>query len=430
MKIVVRIEQTTTDLSAETDGVARYEIAMMTRASTDVRLTNLAYLAHREGKDYYALAFVRRSSATGQKVADRDRSIELAKTCIAAATLRVKKKQEAEALTKYLSCRTFVAQAVEADAVVSAIARSQALSDKQAARLMLLSTAIDESISALLKRPVSSVEDAIQTLAIQLSGQGLNKGTRVTVSPLTYGTTRFSSIFGRTAAVELEDALAQTKSTPKTISGPVVILGTYAERGDSVRLAVTARQVKDGRVVAAAGARILTTKIPSSMPLKPQNFDQALLDSKLLAEGERVSGSLRVEIWTNKGDRNLVYAEGEEMKIYLRVNQPAWVRLFYLLANKAKVPLEQGYFIDASKVNRAIEYPDTFEVSPPFGVEQIFAVAYTVKPRPINTKSIQVGGEAYEVVDDKALVRHRGLRRKKKGAQVSEARLTLTTTPR
>jgi hypothetical protein len=103
---------------------------------------------------------------------------------------------------------------------------------------------------------------------------------------------------------------------------------------------------------------------------------------------------------------------------------------FYLLANKAKVPLEQAYFVDASKVNRAVEYPDTFEVSAPFGVEQIFAVAYTVKPKPVATKSIKVGGEPYDVVDDTVLIKHRGLRRKKKGAQVAEARVTPTTTPR
>ncbi|CAN0576100.1 unnamed protein product, partial [Laminaria digitata] len=193
---------------------------------------------------------------------------------------------------------------------------------------------------------------------------------------------------------------------------------------------ITLRHAKSGALVATARADLLRSSIPASLPLKPLNFDQALVDSKLLAEGEKVSGSLRVEVWTSKGDRNLVFTEGEELKIYMRVNQPAWVRLFYLLANKAKVPLEQAYFIDASKVNRAVEYPDAFEVSPPFGVEQIFAVAFTEKPQPVATKSVRIAQEPYEVVDDQGLVRHRGLRRKKKTAQVAEARVTVTTTPR
>ena len=64
----------------------------------------------------------------------------------------------------------------------------------------------------------------------------------------------------------------------------------------------------------------------------------------------------------------------------MRVNRPAYVRLVYILANGSKVVLEQAYFIDASKVNQAVEYPDKFEVSAPFGVERLYAVAFTETP--------------------------------------------------
>ena len=142
-------------------------------------------------------------------------------------------------------------------------------------------------------------------------------------------------------------------------------------------------------------------------------------------------GDLRLELWTNKGDRGLVFGEGEELKLYMRVNRSAYVRLIYVLANGAKVPLEQAYFLDKGKVNRAVEYVDSFEVTGPFGVEQIFGVAFEEKPRDLPTRPKKFGGETYDVVVEAAtMVRHRGLKKKKKKAQIAEAMLTITTTPR
>jgi hypothetical protein len=105
--------------------------------------------------------------------------------------------------------------------------------------------------------------------------------------------------------------------------------------------------------------------------------------------------------------------------------------MVYLLATGKKVLLEQGYFLDAGKVNQAVEYPDKFEVSAPFGVEQLFAVAFTEKPEPLATAKETVDGQEYELVADgmAAMIKHRGLTKKKAGAQTAEATLALTTTP-
>lgn len=428
-KIVVRIEQTSTDVTAETNGQARYDIALITRATTDVQIANLAYQVHSDGDNHYALAYVNRGAASGQKLADRDRSVSSAKRCIADADAQ---KVKAAALAKFNSCRAFIAQAAEADAIVRIIAPSEAFSGKTLDEFAAMNTEIDNKVQALLQKAAASVQDAAETLAIQLHQQGLSNAARSTVSPLTYGTTSFSSVFGRTVATDLGAAIAAKKPEKATeaIKGEIVLGGTYAERGDDVLISVTARETNSGRAVAAAKTVIAKKSVPENLPIKPQNFEQALLDSKLLAEGERVDGGLRVEVWTGKGDRNLVFSEGDEVKLFMRVNQPAWVRLFYLLANKAKVPLEQGYFIDASKVNRAVEYPDSFEVSPPFGIEQIFAVAYTTEPPPLRTKKVVFDGEPYDVVDDTTLVKHRGLKKKKKKSQIAETKLTITTMPR
>lgn len=53
--------------------------------------------------------------------------------------------------------------------------------------------------------------------------------------------------------------------------------------------------------------------------------------------------------------------------------------------------LEQSYFLDASKVNRAVAYPDVFVVSSPFGVERLYAVAFTEKPAPLPLATVTLG---------------------------------------
>ena len=68
--------------------------------------------------------------------------------------------------------------------------------------------------------------------------------------------------------------------------------------------------------------------------------------------------------------------------------------------------------------------------APPFGVEQIHVTAFTDKPEPLPTVKRVFDGEEYMVVGNtQALVKHRGIKRKKE-AQVSEALLSISTTPR
>jgi len=128
-----------------------------------------------------------------------------------------------------------------------------------------------------------------------------------------------------------------------------------------------------------------------------------------------------------------VLADREQFKLLLRVNKPAYVRLIYILANGYRVPLEQGYSVDASKVNQLVEFPSGFEVAAPFGVERFQVVASTEPQQPLATRKASFGGEQYDVVADaapEALVKHRGVKRVQGKAETAEAVLTLTTVPR
>ena len=78
----------------------------------------------------------------------------------------------------------------------------------------------------------------------------------------------------------------------------------------------------------------------------------------------------------------------------------------------------------------AVEYPDRFEVAPPFGVEHIHATAFTKQPEPLPVTTRVINGVTYSVIEDglSSVVRHRGIVRKEKD-EVAESLLSVTTLP-
>ncbi|MCG8113267.1 MAG: hypothetical protein N0E59_21155, partial [Candidatus Thiodiazotropha taylori] len=89
-----------------------------------------------------------------------------------------------------------------------------------------------------------------------------------------------------------------------------------------------------------------------------------------------------------------------------------------------------GFYIGSDRVNRTVELPYTFEVVPPFGVENLIVTAFSVKPPPPATIPKRIDGELYQVFNSvkKAISASRGLRRKQGSeVRVGEVMLTLTT---
>ena len=412
-RIRVRIQQEFRDSTRESNGQRDYEVAAVTVATSDAQLENVRYRRYRDDAgEFHVLAILSRADAAERWDARVAQRLRETRTC-----------GRAERVRTLVRCRTLLLDALELDISVRIIAGRT--DPKRRAILLRAYERVSTLIDDALQTPARSIAQLAEQLAERMA---LPKVAELRVAPATYETTQFASVFGRRLATELEAALAQrTKGGPTTIQAAV--RGSYFVAPKHVRVLFVARNVSDGRLLSSGEGKVLRAKI--DVPLKPQNFAQALLHDALLGVGELVSGSLRLELWTNRGDRGLVFEEHEEVKLYMRVNKPAWVQLVYLLVNGARVPLAQAYYIDSSKVNRVVEYVDSFEVVPPFGVERLFGVAFDRRPPPLPTRRRQIDGEMYEVVvSDETLVKHRGLKKKAKAPQMSEAVLTLTTIPR
>ena len=182
--------------------------------------------------------------------------------------------------------------------------------------------------------------------------------------------------------------------------------GSCWENGDEITIRKTLRDLHTGEFLASSVVSFLNSQLREPLAFTPPNYQQFCKNKEAFNPRYIVSdssdskattthtertvshfppvGGLEVEIWTDKG-RDPVYYEGETMKVFGRVNQPAYLRLLYILAGDRKYTLLQdNYYIDSSRINSDVEIGE-FVCAPPFGAEILVIAARTEKFPPIQT---------------------------------------------
>jgi hypothetical protein len=209
-----------------------------------------------------------------------------------------------------------------------------------------------------------------------------------------------------------------------------VLTGTFWKETNDIKLIGTMKDLS-GKIIATAEAFIpLSWFQNNNINYLPENFEEASQKMRVFGQNELVRGDLNLEIWTNKGDENLLYFEGEKLKIYLRANKACYVRLVYYIAGGERVLLKDSYYIPENMVNKVIEIDDEFECAEPFGVETLQANAQTTEFEKLQV----VRKDGYEFISDniqEVLVKTRGFKKVTTSeVQKAEKRLTFTTMSR
>ncbi len=162
---------------------------------------------------------------------------------------------------------------------------------------------------------------------------------------------------------------------------------------------------------------------------------------KLLHEGYITKSSFQARIKTDVGDEDLLFVRGDEVKLFVKLNNPGY---FYLVGHVDQKGKKFSYLLDLSEVEgqtKFVQYVGLeeankwmllgeFEIEPPFGIESMQLIA--------SNKEIKKLPEAYYDEDSgyhilgkdpkKVALATRGLKKKKsKTAKVSEAVLMFTT---
>ena len=309
-------------------------------------------------------------------------------------------------------------------------------------------TEVINRVEQLVSESLTSVDGIARAVVFQLSKQIKQPGGKILLAPFTYQDTQMSSRFSRQLLTALEAQMGQIvkwKTVNQTrrsggdfrprssqvmwdlaqdVGATLLLSGTYWENGDQITIRATLRDIETGEV--KAGVIVKFDQGLQTLNFKPQNYKQALIEQNAFAEGEFVSG-LQVEMWTNKGSEHLLYTEGETMKVFVRVNRAAHIRLLYILADGRRTLLYDNYYIDQSKVNRVVEIPEAFVCFPPFGAELMVVAARTEEFSPIQTYE----SDKYFFLSAKdagqAARDFRGMKKKQSDVQQNEARLVLTT---
>jgi hypothetical protein len=428
-QISVQIESIVVDVTRESNNRLESDLTSQIRATSDIRLEGVRFETYRKRKKVWALAILERVPAAAARRKKRDHALAMTARCLEDAASEEAAGRANQALETYRGCRTPLDTAFEHEAIATALQRNGLLEDGASAALATHAARIKKRIRAIPHEDAHSIRGAAEGLAAQLARSGVGRGQNLQVAPFQYQSRDVSSPFGREVAIALESAIGRTGAQgPKSGVEAVVVRGSYHDDGKRFQLRATAKESGTGRLLASAEIAVPISDIPKNIPTRPPNFEAYAANADKLVGGEIVSGDLRIELRTNKGIRGLVFDEGEELSILVRVNRPAWISLIYVLTNGEHVPIEQAWYLDNSKVNQLVEYPSSFEIVPPFGVEMIHAMAHTERPPILVTRRTKIEGQDYEVIAEGAdqVVRQRGIARKAK-KQVAEQTVQVTT---
>jgi len=295
---------------------------------------------------------------------------------------------------------------------------------------------IRAEIEMLSKSEMENIEDASFFIANSLKLQketGLQGSIRLL--PFTYADSEIASNFSRRLQSELENKLitvggfkvAANAIPSGNIKEEYTLTGTYRDENDQLKIKVILRETQSKQAVAAAEARIpLSYLAKNKIEFKPENFDEIYNQAKEFQKGQVSTGGLQVQIWTNKGESNLIFVKGERMKLYVKANRECFLRVIYHLADGEKVLLLDNYYVSAENANKVYELPYEFECSEPFGVETLQLNAQTQQFEPLLTETMY----GYKFIRDNfkdMLVKTRGFRPTQETSAVTERRLRITT---
>jgi TolB-like protein len=463
-KIVVKVESLFSTVTEEKNKHFSQYTSSVTQSSTIIQLIGLQteeYVDDSAKPTTYVLAYIHRSkliSIYEEKSSELRNEIN---RIIAAAQEAELNSSKDEAVKEYLSLYPLYEQLKEAETILAVARQSSSIeaafdelektsfSSGNKTPSLMSQMEVANKIDQLLRQSMKSVDDVARYVVLQISKHVKQPEGKIFVIPFTYQDTKMSSPFARyfRAALETEfgqiskwNAVNQTRSfKPRSMqitrdlvedSGAEWLLsGTYWEQDEQIKVLANLHNVNTGKPLAGAEAAF-DKELLKSPPLdfKPQNFENALIEQKAFAEGEFVSGQLQVEVWTNKGNESLLFLEGETMKVSVRINREAHIRLLYILADGRRTLLYDDYYLDQSKFNRVVEVPEEFVCAQPFGAELLICLASTVPFKKLET--VEEGGYLLiKEVSPEAVAREiRGFKKiNNKESYQAEAKIVITT---
>jgi len=341
------------------------------------------------------------------------------------------------AVPKFLECLPIFREIEEAQSILAALGVVDETSIKSKTTLSLKSK-VDKSLDELNNSAKENVSDLAYFIAHGLKLQKPDLKGTVSLSTFNYQDTKMGSPLSKRLYKELEQKLvsvaqfnmmSQEAFSAKSGLNPFdyLITGTYWEEGDYIKIIVVLRDFKTGKAAASIESKLKKAYCSqNNIEYLPKNFIEANNKSKVFNENEIIGGDLQLEVWTNKGNTNLLYSQNDTLKLYIRTNKECYVRFIYYLADGSSVLLLDDFYIGVDKINKVYQLPDEFICSEPFGAEMLQVNAQTEKFEPLNT-TLQGGYRFISNNLDEIIEKTRGFKKVDDKVLKAETRLVITT---
>ncbi|UXP34116.1 DUF4384 domain-containing protein [Reichenbachiella agarivorans] len=292
---------------------------------------------------------------------------------------------------------------------------------------------IDNELRAVRNTDQFQLDDAAFFIAYALNSQlEDNKETPLRVNNFTYQDTPMSSSFSRRMKTSLEQKLTQlgfrVASTGSTDQDAYILNGNYWEESDRIKISTILRNQTSSVAIASADCFLPKSTLDiNQISYKPENYQEAMVSMQQFAQNEITGGGLILDVFTNKGTDNLIFTNGEEMKLFVKANRECYLRFIYHLADGSKVLLLNDYYISREYVNKAYELPDSFECTEPFGFETLQLNAQSIPFEPLQTRKEY--GYDFIIENNEAIIQKtRGFKKSENSETLkAEKRLMITT---
>jgi len=282
----------------------------------------------------------------------------------------------------------------------------------------------------------NTLQDACMFMARGLAEQAGTIHQPILLTSFTYQDSRMASNLSRWLNPTLSSQLVREgryNVTDQRNDGekPFIVTGTFWEEKNDLKI-IAALKDQTGKIVATSEAFLPKKWLSeNNIGYLPENFEDTYTRLKAFERNEIISGDLNLETWTNKGDENLLYLKGERMKIYVRTNKEAYIRVTYHLADKQMVLLLDNYYIPAHNANKVVELPYEFQCAEPFGVETLQVNAQSEQFAMLRTS--QYAGYTFIANNvEEAVKNTRGMIQVSPSSQIQKAerRIVITTMDR
>jgi len=239
--------------------------------------------------------------------------------------------------------------------------------------------------------------------------------------------------FGKVIKMNLASSL-KTVHTPS--SSQYMLTGKYIETEEGLLLRYNLLKTTTQESVASAMVALL----PKAYA-RVETTPKTLSFDKLLHDGVAVSSDLRVQVSTNRGSEDLLFMEGEEITLMVKLNKLGY---FYVVGYTELhgeqyaylIDLNEGQgndkfisFVNADDANKWMAL-GSFDVEAPLGIESLQVIASNHKMTTLPKHFFDEKNGYYKigVKAKEAVAVTRGLKRKKgKSTEMAESVLTFTT---